>query len=323
MLLSKFVKVRITSSTYKYYRELGYTEKCNSFIVVPIEQLPLGSNVRVDVKCDNCGCEYTLHYCDYNKVKGPLYCRNCKSIKTKQTNIKKYGCENVFQVASIREKQHKTIQDKYGCDNVFQNDDVKKKIVATMEEKYGVSHLMHVKEIAESVIEHRNETMYANGTCICSRQQRHLHDIIGGELNKLYGSLWLDIYFEEEKVYAEWDGSGHDLCVKYGKMTEEAFKEREIKRHQFLKSCGLKELRIICASDIMPDDDVLKSIKEFGLQVLKRRNHIVFDTDNNIISFVGCCIPYDFKTPIKYNLENNTIVTTVGENIYYIDKDTV
>lgn len=182
---------------------------------------------------------------------------------------------------------------------------------------------MKVQRIKEKVISGRNKTMYENGKCACSRQQKHLFDLIGGELNKLYENFWLDIYFEEQKIYVEWDGSGHDICVKYGKISEYDFKIKEIKRYKILKANGLKEIRILCRSDIMPADEVLLSIKDFGFCVLEFYNHIIFDIDNNLISFNNYVIQYNFEKPIKYNIINNTIVTTVGDDVYYIDKDTV
>lgn len=180
MLLTKNINVRITSNMVKYYRSLGYNEKCNTIINIPIEHLPKGSNLRVDVKCDMCGKVYTLQYCDYNKVEGELLCSKCKNAKTEKTNLIRYGCKNVFQNEEIRDKQRETVIEKYGCDNVFQNDAIKRKIKDTFVEKYGVDHQMKVPEIANKVQKHRAETMYRNGTCPCSKQQRYVQSVMGG-----------------------------------------------------------------------------------------------------------------------------------------------
>ena len=82
-------------------------------------------------------------------------------------------------------------------------------------------------------------------------------------------------------------------------------------------------MRILCHSDIMPPDEVLLSMKDFGFCILEFSSHIIFDTDNNLISFNNNIIQYNFEEPIKYDIINNAIVTTIGDNIYYIDKDIV
>ena len=57
--------------------------------------------------------------------------------KIKQTNLEKYGVENPSSLKEIKEKRTKTINDKYGVDNVFQLDEIKEKSKKTNLEKYG------------------------------------------------------------------------------------------------------------------------------------------------------------------------------------------
>lgn len=90
-LLSTEVEVCLCSRNIKRYEGLGYeiprsinkygklTVKQNTKIMVKVDDLPCGSNVIVDVICDNCNKVYQLSYYNYNKTlhDGKSYCINC------------------------------------------------------------------------------------------------------------------------------------------------------------------------------------------------------------------------------------------------------
>lgn len=90
-LLSTEVEVALYSRNIKRFESLGYdiprhvnkygnlTIKPNTKILVNVKDLSHGSNVLVDVKCDNCNKEYKLSYYDYNKSlhDGRNYCNQC------------------------------------------------------------------------------------------------------------------------------------------------------------------------------------------------------------------------------------------------------
>lgn len=59
MLISKTVLIKWNAKTKKHYVSLGYefTKMGDSF-EVNVNDLTLGSNVLVDVKCDYCGKNY-------------------------------------------------------------------------------------------------------------------------------------------------------------------------------------------------------------------------------------------------------------------------
>lgn len=74
-------------------------------------------------------------------------CPKCKYEKMKQTNLKKYGIENVFQSKDIMtnaiiEKQKnsrkKSLKEKYNVTNVSQLDDIKEKVKQTCLRRYDV-----------------------------------------------------------------------------------------------------------------------------------------------------------------------------------------
>ena len=69
--------------------------------------------------------------------------------KIKQTNLIKYGVENVFKNEEIKTKIKSTILEKYGVEYPSQNKQIRKKIKQTCINKYGVEHPSQNSEIAE------------------------------------------------------------------------------------------------------------------------------------------------------------------------------
>lgn len=140
----------------------------------------------------------------------------------------------------------------------------------------------------------RINTFYKNGTQKCSQQQEYIHSLVGGELNYPVNNSSLDIAFPEEKIYIEYDGSGHDLSVKLGEKTNEEFQEKEKKRNYALFRLGWKSIRIISKKDYLPSDIKIKEIIKIGKNILKERSWIVFDIDNSEIKYKNFIEKYDF-----------------------------
>jgi len=185
----------------------------------------------------------------------------CKE-KVRITCQDKYGVDNAFQNINVREKQLHTINTKYNCNNVFQNEDIKNKIKETMIAKYNVPHPMQNEDIKNRSIINGLKSKYKYGTATCSSQQKYLHNLLGGELNFPVGRSSLDIAFPNEKIYIEYNGSGHDLDVKIGRITEEQFKIKSIRRYCFLKSLGWKMIEINSKKDLLPENTtILEEIK--------------------------------------------------------------
>ena len=91
-LISIEVEIKIGSSNYKHYEELGYkipkkigakgkiVNDFNKTIVVKTKDLTKGCNAYVDVKCDCCSKIYKMTYNNYNKIKhdeNKIYCYEC------------------------------------------------------------------------------------------------------------------------------------------------------------------------------------------------------------------------------------------------------
>jgi hypothetical protein len=139
MIVTKFIDMRWSGSNRKIYEELGYIFTMNGdFFKVKTEHLSKGSHTIITVECDNCHEQHDKIYKSYNNCvnNGGFYvCSGCRFEKTKLTNMKNHGVENVSVLPEVRlklskskkenavellEKRTKTNVLRYGCENPFQ-----------------------------------------------------------------------------------------------------------------------------------------------------------------------------------------------------------
>lgn len=237
-------------------------------------------------------------------VENPAQSEEIKE-KTKQTCLEKYGTEYAISSNEIKEKINNTFINKYNVNNPMQIQEVKEKIIITNLNKYGKKYPLQSYDVRQKVkqtniakygcenpmqyqpiLEKAMQTMYKNGCAPSSEQQRHIQQLIGGELNYPVNRCFLDIAFPEELIDIEYDGGGHNLGVKKGEMTQEEFNNHEIKRDKFLKSLGWKIIRIICNNDKLLKDNNLINLIENAKQYLLTSNHTWINIDiNNMIVY--------------------------------------
>ena len=67
--------------------------------------------------------------------------------KLKQTNLDKYGFENVFQNKKIKDKSKQTCLNRYGVDNISKSNLFKEKVKHTNLQKYGVENVFQNKNV--------------------------------------------------------------------------------------------------------------------------------------------------------------------------------
>lgn len=106
------------------------------------------------------------------------------------------------------------------------------------------------------------ETFQFNGTGPCSRAQKYIQILTNGILNKPLCGFLTDIYFEDQKMVLEHDGSGHFLTDMFkGNKTpskEALLKEKE--REDKIINNGYKMIRFIAKKDRIPSDEVILSL---------------------------------------------------------------
>lgn len=69
--------------------------------------------------------------------------------KKKQTNLEKYGVEQVLQNKNIYNKMTENIKEKYGTDNVFKVKEIQEKQKETIKEKYNVDNVSQLDEVKD------------------------------------------------------------------------------------------------------------------------------------------------------------------------------
>jgi len=131
MILSKNVLISLNSLNYKHYECLGYTIpkyydkshktyriKNGTKINVKIEHLTNGSNVKVLIKCDNCGLTKYYKYC-YIKKSGKYLCCKCacntNEYKNKISQIHKN--RKFTEEHKIKLSENNGMKGKFGKDN--------------------------------------------------------------------------------------------------------------------------------------------------------------------------------------------------------------
>jgi len=144
-------------------------------------------------------------------------------ITTKQTNLKKYGIENTFQLPTTQQ----TLQRKYGKNitNIFQVESIKEKSKKTMVEKYGVSHTVYMKDYKKNhgtlSRAHKKLSNYLSSISI-----KHINENPGQmffkfnkELNKNYCPR-PDIILPDQKIIIEINGDYYHANPKKYKKTD-------------------------------------------------------------------------------------------------------
>ena len=160
MLLTKEVEVIPSGKNIQYYKDLGYDVKWRKPLKVKIEDLSKHSKVKVLVLCDYCEKNImTVTYANHLKSRAIIdkdSCVDCKSQKTAESNLFKYGVASTSQLPEVREKVKATFLSKYGVDSYAKTQECKEKRNATMMELYGVEYAFQRKDFIEKRINKLN-----------------------------------------------------------------------------------------------------------------------------------------------------------------------
>lgn len=215
-----------------------------------------------------------------------------------ETNIEKFGAENNSQTKEWYEQIQETQLLHYGVPFYFQTDEFKKRRKITCIKKYGFENPNRNIKIKIKTA----ETLFKHGTCNTSKQQVHIHSLIGGILNYSNNTPNLDIGFPDKLIYCEYNGGGHNLNVVFGNMTQKEFANKERRREFYLKSKGWKEIKIISLKDKLPQDNIIIELFNMGKEYLLNSDHAYFeiDIDKNRIWCKEYEITYDFVDLYKF-----------------------
>jgi len=344
MIPEQKIEIGINYKNIEHFINKGYENiKCKMTIFVDVNDLPVNSHKKIKIKCDYCETPFDRVYRDHLKFaeKSPVKkdaCNECRGLKTKESNLIIYGVESVAHVEDVINKKKRTNLERYGVESPLASQEIKDKIARGNLEKYGVENVFANKEIQEKIyetnfrkygfkiatqspeikgksVEKYVKTMYENKTAPTSRQQQYFHDILGGELNYPVGKLMLDIAFPKEKLYIEYQGSGHNLDVKLGKMTEEEFLKRERSRYYFLRNKGWKMIEIISNKDYIPLQDQIINMFKYAKKKLENNSHIEFNIDKSHVRIKDNIEKYDFGNLLSYAILRKHVINDTYEKL--------
>lgn len=257
------IVVRVNNFNEAHFNNLGYFVKRNDYIEIFVKELPVGSGLKIDVQCNYCGIVFQKAYRRYLESKNDICCKSCAKIKMMNTSLLRYG-----NICSLR------------------NEDVQNKSKERNVKNLGVQYPFQNKNILKKCLESLDANGGREGFNV-SKPQIYLHNLYGGKLNHFEFPYKIDILFESENIYFEYDGSGHKMGIKFGNFTEEEFIKKEEKRSLFLKNKGYKEFRIISSNDVFPPDEELLNIKNKAFDVLIKNNFskYIYNLDTKTESF--------------------------------------
>lgn len=151
MLLDEILNITITDKNLRYYQRKYPNLKVGDELVIPISNLSVNSGYKVNIKCDYCGVQFKTEYRKYLrsiKISEKNSCKNtiCSNLKVKESNIKKYGVENVMQLNSNKIKAKSSNLQRWGTENPNELEIIKDKVKRTNLEKYGISCYLKTEE---------------------------------------------------------------------------------------------------------------------------------------------------------------------------------
>lgn len=118
----------------KYYKELKYS--------FPMFKSEFGIGYKV-----------TDFLITYHKIQSRTMGEACKlgAVKTKKTNLNRYGVDQTFKVKEFDDKRKKTYLEKYGVDNPFKIKNFLESVESSYQEKYGCSMRERRSQIGKSI----------------------------------------------------------------------------------------------------------------------------------------------------------------------------
>jgi hypothetical protein len=120
-------------------------------ILSDVSNIKKRSTELIDVQCDSCDELFNIKYVNYHRNGNKDGFYTCKTCKTKNTNLEKWGVENPSQLDSIKEKKRDTFTKNWGVDHPSKSDIIKEKKRETFQDRFGVDNPFESEEVKEKI----------------------------------------------------------------------------------------------------------------------------------------------------------------------------
>ena len=276
MIKEKEVIVRGHRSNYDFYKNLGYDINYRKPCLIKVEDLMFGSVIKITSICEKCSIENTTCFKDYyTYTKGfteSYYCIKCKTIKSKNTCIEKYGVDNPMKTQEVKDNLKNSIIKKYGVNHFSKTDKYKEKYKNTCLERYGVNHYSKTDKSKEKI----------KNTCL--EKYRGISPLVDINIQnksketcqRKYGT---DTYSQTEEYKVKVKDTNLE---RYGVDNYSKTNEYKVK----VKDTNLEKYGVECYTQTDRYKKESKLKKE-NLTKLKY-NDILFNEDYEIISYKDC-----------------------------------
>ncbi len=230
-------EVTIVGTNLEHYRKFYPDIKLMDKIQVKGTELPRSSHVKVKYICDYCGAIYErMKYSEIRSGEEKNACKKCRSLKSRDTCLRKYGVEHPMQVSDIHQRS---------VDNHIIN--------------FGKEY---------------KDCDFFNGIPVSKAQKFICDSLENFQLNYKESGYFYDMFNIDLNIVIEYNGKGHDLQVRRGKITLEQFQEKEDIRKETI----LKKHRLLIIED-----------KKDKLRYKKYQPSII----NQILNFIHSDKKYD------------------------------
>lgn len=151
MILSKEIEIKVAPKNRLHYsKKLNKDLSIGEIIIVPINFLPEGTKVKIEVLCDYCESNISkVEYRELIKSTTKYACKKCWGLKMQDIFMEKYGVKNPFEVEEIKNKIKNTMINRYGSSHPMRVDSIKEKVKETCLKKYGKTHHLKCEDILE------------------------------------------------------------------------------------------------------------------------------------------------------------------------------
>ena len=309
------------------------SQKCVSTYGNMVQKKRREEGPKIYKKCEMCGKEFHYKkktkdgvigcspLCRFQIRNGPRNCNYCnKEYMPKSATSKVCSLECAGQLAQspkAREKRKNTNIKKFGVENVFANEEIKEKIKSVNIERYGVESPIHNEEIRNKI----NNTMLKRYGVIHPLQNKDILNKVQKTNIEKYGDI---CSLNNEKVKAK---KHKTMLKRYG--SKEPFKSAEIKEK--IKKTNLKRYGAEnpFGSDLIKEKIKKTNLKRYGAENYSNRETLEEELkarDDKVIELysngkteyeIAELLNYEYIT-IRRILLKNEIVT--ANNITQINK---